>query len=224
MTHTLRRSVAFSVLALAMFALAPLGAMAFQSSTNAKLLAAVEPFEGLTETAIAGDAKKIDRAIQEADKIRTATRALLPADAASRYDALFTALHVAQTKHDNLAVALQAAEIYKLLVSWLDASAMTVPKEVSLLDYSGFRTNALLKATPPDWTAIAATAQEANGYWAKVRDRVSDKKLQAGMDKAQQGLAAAAKGHDAALSRSSTKADLDLVDELEAYFAKAAKK
>lgn len=45
-----------------------------------------------------------------------------------------------------------------------------------------------------------------------------------GMDKAQQGLAAAAKGHDVALSRSFAKADLDLVDELEAYFAKAAKK
>ena len=205
----------------ALLAFAPLVAKAATpSEQNDRLLKATDPFEGLTETALDGDAAKIAKAFKAAKAGRSATRALLTPETAARFDKLFDELTAAQGKKDGVAVALQAAELYKLLVSSCDASALVVPMEVSLLDYAGFRTNALLKAGAPDWQALAATAREANGYWAKIRDRVTDKKLQNGMDEAQAGLIAAALKRDVALSQSSAKSDLDLVDDLEGHFAK----
>lgn len=207
--------------AITLLAFSPLVATASpQSEQNTKLLKATDPFEGLTETALDGDVAKVAIAFKAAKAGRSATRALLKAETAVRFDQLFDELAAAQGKKDGVVVALQAAEVYKLLVSSCDASALAVPMEVSLLDYAGFRTNALLKAAAPDWPALAATALEANGNWAKIRDRVTDKNLQAGMDKAQEGLATAAASRNIALSQASAKSDLDLVDALEEHFAK----
>ena len=205
----------------ALLAIAPLGAgAATPSIQNDRLLKATDPFEGLAETALGSNAAKIARAFKAAKAGRIATRALLAPETATRFDQLFDGLTAAQGKKDGVAVALQAAELYKLLVSSCDASALAMPMEVNLLDYAGFRTNALLKAGPPDWQALADTAREANGYWAKIRDRVTDKKLQAGMDEAQQGLTTGALKRDVALSTASARRNLDLVDELEGHFAK----
>lgn len=205
----------------ALLALSPLRVnAATPAEQNEKLLKATDPFEGLTESALDGDAATIAKWFKAAKATRIAARALLASEAAARFDKLFDALTAAQGKKNNVAVALQAAELYKLLVLSCDASALAVPMEVNLLDYAGFRTNALLKAAAPDWQAIAYTAHEANGNWAKVRDRVTDKKLQANMDKAQAGLTSAALKRDVALSQASAKSDLALVDDLEGYFAK----
>ena len=207
--------------ATALLAFAPHTAPAASASErNEKLLAADEPYEGLTETAIDGNAAKIAKAFKAAEAGRTATRALLAPATAARFDVLFTALAAAHAKPDHLDLALQSAELYKLIVSACDAATLVVPMEVSLLDYAGFRTNALLKSPSPDWAALGATALEANGNWSKIRSRVTDKKLLAGMDAAQRSLAAAAEKHDAALSHASAKNDLDLVDDLEKFFAK----
>ena len=205
----------------ALLAFAPLGAnAATPSEQNDKLLKATDPFEGLTESALDGDAAKIAKAFKAAKAGRIATRALLTPQIAARFDKLFDELTTAQGKKDSVVVALQAAELYKLLVSSCDASVLVVPMEVNLLDYAGFRTNALLKAAAPDWQALADTAREAGANWAKIRDRVTDKKLQADMDKAQAGLTSAAQKHDVSLSQSSAKSDLALVDDLEGHFAK----
>jgi hypothetical protein len=190
------------------------------SELNEKLLKATDPFEGLTESAVSGDNAGIAKGIKAAKADRTATRALLTTAAAARFDTLFDELVSAQSKKDSVAVALQAAELYKLLVSSCEASALVVPMEVSLLDYAGFRTNALLKAKAPDWQALADTAREANVNWAKICDRVTDKKLKTEMEKAQSGLTSAAQMHDVSLSQSSAKRDLALVDDLEGHFAK----
>lgn len=203
--------VAFSILG---------AAAATPAEQNEKLLKATDPFEGLTETAIDGNSAKIAKAVKTAEEARPATRALLTAGAATRFDQLFDELTAAHAKRDFVTVALQSAELYKVLVTACDASALVVPMEVSLLDYAGFRIHALLKASAPDWSAIAAVTVEANGYWAKIRSRVANKKLQSGMDKAQAAMAASAAKHDAALSHSSAKANLDLVDDLEKFFAK----
>jgi hypothetical protein len=194
-------------------------ASAKNSPQNEKIIKATDAYETLTEAALSGDSGKIKKALKTAEKERAATRQLLAPATAAEFDRLLVETKSAETKADSAAIALNAAELYKLLVSSLDNSKLTVPKEVSLLDYSGFRTNALLQASPPDWTALAATAVEANGYWAKVRDRVTDLGLKAKMQKAQDGLLAAAERKDPALSRASARDDLDLVDELEHHFA-----
>ena len=190
------------------------------STRNEKLLKANDPYEGLTESAIAGDAAKIAKAFKSAQSEQAATRALLGGDAAARFDQLFAAASAAQAKKDHVALALQAAELYKLLVSSCDAEALVVPMEVNLLDYAGFRTNALLKAPAPDWPALAATAAEAAANWSKIRARVTDKKLQIGMDHAQAALTSGTAKHDAAATTAAAKQDLDLVDDIEGHFAK----
>ena len=151
-------------LAVALIASAPVGAATKQSEPNNKLLAATGPYEALTEAALGGNAGVINKALKAAEAERAATRGLLAPEAAGSFDKLFAELNTAQAKHDTVAVALQSAELYKLLVSSTYSAALTVPKEVNLLDYSGFRTNGLLKAVNTDWTAVADTAREANGF------------------------------------------------------------
>lgn len=186
---------------------------------NERLLAALEPFEALTEAGLDGNAAKIKKAVREAAAEHDATRGLLPSEAAVAFDRAWNNVAAAAPKGDTLEVALNGAELFKLVASALDASAK-IPKEISLLDHAGFRTKTLLKAAPQDWQALAATAAEANGYWAKIRDRVTDTKLQAAMDHAQQGLVTAAQKKDAALGATATREELDLVDDLEKYFDK----
>jgi DNA-binding GntR family transcriptional regulator len=202
-------------------ALAPLGAIAATpAEQNEKLLKATDPYEGLTESAIDGAAAKVAKALKTAKSASAATRTLLSPEAAGRFDTLLAETKSAQAKSDLVAVALASAELYKLLVTACDPAVLAVPAEVNLLDYVGFRSTALLKAAKPDWSAFAATAQEGNALWTKIRARVTDKKLQAGMDQALAGLTTAAAKQDAALAATSAKQDLDLVDELEHFFAK----
>ena len=205
---------------LATVAFSPVHGATSNSPQNTKLLAALEPLEGLTEQALENSDAKVLKNLKAAEAARITTLGLLAPDAAARFDALFGEARAAQKKKDHVALALAAAELYKVIASALDPAALAIPQEVSLLDYVGFRTKALLKVTPPDWNLLAATAREANGYWAKIRAQVSNKKLQAAMDKAQAGLARAAETKDARLSASATREDLDLVDDLEKFFAK----
>lgn len=186
---------------------------------NAQLLSALEPLEGLTEAALGGKANKIQRSLDEAATDRPKVRELL-GSSESQFDTLFGDIYVAQKKGNTVSIALDAAELYKLVASTLDSSALVVPREVSLLDYVGFRTEALLKGEPIDWNAIAATAQEANGYWAAIRQRVTDAKLQAAMDRVQKNLGAAAAQRSPNQTLAAVRADLDLVDELESYFSR----
>lgn len=213
------RSIAFATVSL--LVVASLNAATAVAMRNETLLAALEPLESLTEAAIGGSAARIEKNLTAAVADRAAVRALLGADAARRYDTLFTDVTAAQSKHDPVAGALAAAELYKVVALALDPGAMTIPREVSLLDYVGFRTKALLaRHLGVDWSAVASTAREANGYWAAIRTRVTDLKLQGAMDQAQRDLLHAAEKQDAKASASATRADLDLVDELEKHFSK----
>lgn len=214
------RRILFTAAALVALTQAPAQGATPVSPRNEQLLAALEPLEGLTEDALGGSVAKIEKSLKSADADRAKTRGLLTPELAARFDKLFSEVNSAHKKKDNIATALAAAELYKVVTEALDPTALTIPKEVSLLDYIGFRTKALLQAPTPDWNAIAQTAREANGYWATIRSRVTDKKLQFAMEKAQRDLAGAAEKKDAALCAAATREDLDLVDELESFFAK----
>jgi hypothetical protein len=213
--------LARACLATTLLAFAPLVAIAVNpAAQNELLLKATDPYEGLTESAIEGDAAKVAKALRTAKSAAAATRTLLSPNASDHFDTLLAETKSALAKSDMVAVALASAEIYKLLVTACEPAALIVPAEVNLLDYVGFRSTALLKSTKPDWSAFAATAQEGNILWTKIRARVTDKKLQAGLDRALAGLTTAAAKQDAALAATSAKQDLDLVDELEHFFGK----
>lgn len=191
------------------------------SPHNKKILAALEPFEKIAETALKGDAKAAAKAFKVAKAQRATTRALIPKANAARFDRLFGNLEAAVAKGDLLSQSLHAVELYKLLVLALDPAALRGPmQQVHLLDYIGFRISTLVRFPKPDWGSIAATAKEAHGYWATIRDQVTDSELRAKMDKVQQDLALGAERHDAALTSASAKQDMDLVDDLERYFSR----
>jgi hypothetical protein len=205
--------------ALVIFAFTQVAAQ--DSPHNKRILEAIEPFEVLAETALNGNATAAAKAFKTAQVWRATARALISETNTARFDELFGKLEVAVTKHDHVGQSLQAAELYKLLVSSLDTAALTAPiREVHLLDYVGFRITALLQLPAPDWVAIAATTKEANGYWATIRGQVGDRRLRGRMDEAQKHMAIGAERHDVSLTRASVKRNLDLVDELEGYFSK----
>lgn len=189
-----------------------------ETAKNEQIMKATDAFNELAETGIGTDAAKVEQGMKTAQSQRAATRALIAAKSAKNFDQLFAQMMAAHAKHDGVGQSLAATELYKLLVEALDGPALTVPAEVGLLDCCGLRIHALLKAPSVDWKAIAETATEANTCWARLRERVSNATLREGMDQAQQGLAVAAAKHDAALSKSSAKDNLDIVDDLESYF------
>lgn len=124
-----RPFVVTSGLALVLLVLSSLTAPAKDSPQNEKILKATDPFETLAEAALGGGGK-VDQAVRAAQASRADAHALIVGESASRFDELFGKLEIAQSKHDNIGVSLQGAELYKLLVSSLDASALTIPKEV----------------------------------------------------------------------------------------------
>ncbi|MGC3992130.1 MAG: hypothetical protein QM796_21040 [Chthoniobacteraceae bacterium] len=208
-------------LPLALLTLAPLDAVAKDSPKNQKILAALEPFEDLTEVALDGSAAKLESTFKRVENHQAGSRALLSAAEAGHYDELFAGLETAKAKGDHLGMSLGAAELYKQMALALDTTALTTPtREVNLLDYISFRISALLHAPQPDWAAITVTVKEANGYWAAMRDQVGDHRLQSKMDQAQSGLATGALKQDASITAANVKKDGDLVDDLESYFAK----
>jgi hypothetical protein len=188
------------------------------SPHDAKVQAAMEPFEALAETALTQTHKQVAKAYQAAHASRASARALLPAAQTAAFDASFAQLDAANGQHDFKTASLAAAELYKQMVLSVEAPA-PASTQVNLLDYAGFRLAGLLHATP-DWPAIAMTAQEANGNWAAIRGQVGDAHLRARMDAAQQQLAVGANRKDAKMLKPAIKQDLDLVDALEIYFAK----
>ncbi len=217
------KSSVFTPLTAVLFGLclAPLSILAKETPPNAKLLKMTGPYEALAETIPAGDIKdtlKIEKAYVKVDRLKGETKALLSPEISAQFDIAYSALQDARTKKDSIGSALAAAEIYKLIVSSLDGPTLVVPKEVDLLDYSGFRGTALLKAAKPNWSAVAQNAEEAGHYWKRVRARVTNAALQGAMDNALKNMGDSAKGQDVAIGLSSAQADLDLVDELENFF------
>lgn len=213
-----RRSLLLLSLMAAFFVGGLREAGAKETARNEQIMKATDAFNELAETAIGTDAAKVEQGMKTAQSQRVATRGLVAAKSAKRFDQLFEQMMTAYTKHDGVGQSLAASALYKLLVLSLDAPELNVPAEVGLLDCCGLRTHALLKAATVDWAAITETATEANACWARLRERVNNVTLREGMDKAQQGMAAAATKHDAALSKSSAKDNLDIVDDLQSYF------
>lgn len=120
---------------------------------------------------------------------------------------------------ERWAVALDAVEVYRTLVSAVDRSAMSAPVQVSLLDYSGFRLNALHIGQAPKWGAIGQTADEAMGFWKEIRPQVKDATLRDAMDRTTQAMRTAVNTKQIDLLAYSADMDLILVDGLEQYFA-----
>ena len=81
-------------------------------------------------------------------------------------------------KGDRSALAIQSIEAYRLFQESIDHRGQSVPVEVPLFDYAGFKLNALLLSTQPDRQQVADTAQEASTWWTAIGPRITDKTLE----------------------------------------------
>ncbi|WP_309606980.1 hypothetical protein [Phenylobacterium sp.] len=181
-------------------------------------LAAAEPFEALAEQAFdATPAVLGDLQSQAAAKVSVVRGALTPVDA-KRIDATMADIGAAVTRRDRAAIALASLEAYQVLVSGQDPRTIKVPIDVSLLDYAGFKSAALLKGGAPNWPAVAADVAYARAHWTQLSGQVTSPSLKAAFEESLKGMEAGSAQKNLPLAQHATATELSLVDLLEEYF------
>ncbi|MDT3706064.1 MAG: hypothetical protein ROZ09_04510 [Thiobacillus sp.] len=209
----------FSIILIFLFLAFSLSAAVQAANTaNETLLEATSPFEDMVDLALARNDASITKALADATRQSAAVKAVLPAAAASRFDKQLQTLHKAASGKDYQTLASTAADAFRLLIDGLRPDHLKVPKEVSLLDYSGFKLRALAIAARPDWNAMRKIAAAASVWWQTIEPGVSDKALRDAFSSTVAGLREATKNENLPMLRFAVQIDLDLVDLLEKHF------
>ena len=199
-------------------------AIAHQASTISAtgkpdpLTGGAEIFENLTESAPTLDAATFKKSLTNFETLCPEISQRLSPDRKKRLDTLVTSVRNAWQKGDRATMALQSIEAYRLLQEAIEHGGQPVPVEVPLLDYAGFKLNALLLSTQPDWKQVASTAQEASTWWAAIGPKITDTALRDAMGHTIDGIKDAAARKDRKLLSFAAKMDLILVDGLETFF------
>ena len=201
-----------------------LAAMACESAGRASpandvLSSAASPFEDLIEFALAGSDQGISTALAAADRNVDDVDRVLSGSPAKEFPILMEALHAAAAEKRHQAVAENAVQIFRVLIQSLSDKGLAVPKDVSLLDYAGFKLRVLGAADIPNWLDIRKTVAEAGRSWKAIDSSVSRNALRDAVSSVVRGLDDAAKAEDLAMLRFAAQIDLDLVDLLEADLA-----
>lgn len=187
-------------------------------SPNDLLLAAAEPFEAITEQAFAGSWSSLDATIATGRASMATARRVISPKLGSRLNEQLVAVETARRDKDRPAIALAAVETYRQLVEAQDANRAAIPIAVSLLDYAGFRFDALAQSPDVDWLAMRETAQYARRQFDVLAPAIKSGAL---VDVTAQSLAAMDKAvatQDVPFGRSSAATELAIVDLLEEYF------
>lgn len=185
------------------------------NSPSAVLRASAEPFEVLTEQAFPAPWAEVDRLIADARAAAANARRALPAAGAAELDSGLAAITAARQAQDRPGLALAAVEIYRLLVQSQDPATAAVPIPVSLLDYAGFRYDALAQAPTVDWGAMEQVTRFAQGQWRAVEPSIGSPALHGVIPQSLGAMAQAASLRDIPFARSAAATELALVDLLE---------
>jgi hypothetical protein len=188
------------------------------TDSNEILLKASSPFEDMAEFALAGKDAGIAKSLDQADEIATTIKGALSESASKQFDTLLATIHDSATKKEHQEVAQNAVEVFRLLIDNLNTTSLTVPQEVSLLDYAGFRLHVLIADPKADWEAIGQTISDAEMWWTALKPQVTDKALRDTFNSALRGLKRAGIEKHLAMLDFAAQMDLDLVDLLEHYF------
>lgn len=196
-----------------------------QASVQSKAAATTDPladgaeiFENLTEAAPVIKPAAFNDSMTKFKALYPDISARLSPDGNQRLDTLVAGVRTAWQKQDRGHMAIESIEIYRLLQESIDHSRQPVPAEVSMLDYSGFKLQALLLSKNPDWTQIRKTVQEATNWWGAIKTKVNDKALQDAMTHTIAGYKKANDRKDPRLLSFAAEMDLILVDGLETFF------
>lgn len=188
------------------------------AKANAILLRAMSPYEDMAGFALAKNTERMTRALAAADKSAAGVRTVLSASAASKFDSLVQAIHQSATSNNHYQVAASAVAVFRLFIDNLQADGLKEPREVSLLDWAGFRLHVLAAAGPADWEAIRDVVADAAGWWEAIKAKVTNKGLRDAFNSTIRGLQTASKTENLPMLNFAAQVDLDLVDLLEAYF------
>lgn len=186
-------------------------ATAFDSSAPASAA------EDMIDFALAGDAGRVEEKLSELSPQIPAIRKALGDAAATGVEKRLAEIEAALGQGDFTGVALQANEAFRTIVEARGVTG-TVPIEVSLLDYSGFKLKTLANAGSVDWAAMAAATDEASGFWKPLADKVKEKGLRDLMNSLQDGLSQGVAEQDATQVAFAAQMLLDAVDLLEKSF------
>ena len=183
-------------------------------------LAAAEPFENLTEQAATAAPLKLRALVSDAQKAATGITPGLAAPAKAALETHLSDIAAAQQKNDRTGIALAAVEGYRTLVESARDTG-PVPLAVSLLDYSGFRYQADLADPSPRWDDAAKAVAFAEQQWAGISAKISDPALKSDFANSIARMKEATGAKDLKKAKVASTHELDLVDKLEEYFAKA---
>lgn len=181
---------------------------------------AAEPFEALTEQAFTAPWDRLNVMIGDAGAaLQNAAEGLrggAPAAAARQ----MSAIRRARSSQDRIGIALGAVETYRILVEAQDASSANPPIPVSLLDYAGFRYDALAQGANPEWDEMRRLTAFAREQWRQIAPNISSRALQGVVSTALDGMSSAAERRDVASARAAAAVELALVDLIEEQVAR----
>lgn len=190
------------------------------SKNNERLINASSPFEDITEYALASDLNGMTKSLKACETETANVKSLLKSNDFRELTKSLSEMRTNFTEKKYSNLALSAVDGYKILVQALNPKGLKIPKQVSLLDYTGFRAIALLGAKNVDWSALLNNAKEANKLWKQFEHKVKDNGLKDAVNTTINGMHKAAVEKNVLASRLSAEMDLALVDLLENYFSK----
>ena len=194
------------------------------AARNAAIRAAAEPFEALTEESFAADWGRIDGLIASTRNSTAGIRGRLTETQTAEVDRQLAAIASARAAQDRVALALASVEGYRRIVESQDPTSANPPIAVSLLDYAGFRYDALAQAPQVDWQQMDQAVAFARDQWRHLAPSMKSKSLPGVMDSALSAMANAVEQKDVVFARSAAASELALVDLLEEEVAQAPSK
>lgn len=205
-----------------LLALACFAALAFSMASASQaaqlddpLVSGMSPFEDLIEVALDGNDSGISSALGDADRQSIRVQKALAIPVAKQLAGLMEDLHRAAAASAHLRVANDAVDAFRLLIDNVQVETHSMPRELSLLDYAGFKLRVLAAADKPSWKDIRKTVDDADAWWKALHGRVSERSLRDAFDSTVRGLHDATRIEDVPMLRFAAQIDLDLVDLLE---------
>lgn len=191
---------------------------------NEIILSAASTFEDMADAALSADQAGVRRALLAYDQQTGKVGKALSQEKSRVLKAHVEEITKAARSEDYTVVALEAPEAYRILIDSLDSMKMKIPREVSLLDYAGFKLRALANAKPGDWKKAQEVAAEAQANWSAIRSRVADKKLREAVDITVEGMKKASVSQNSEMMSFAAQVDLAIIDLLETHFEKNIRK
>ena len=192
--------------------------LALPEDRNEVLSEAMSPYEDLTEYAMDRNGDATRAAIERLDTTDKALEEAISGKALEHLKDNLVKMKTALVIPDYGTIALRAVDSYKTLVQGLNTSKLKVPVQVAMLDYAGFRLEALLMQKDVDWDAAGEAVRRAQDDWKAISVKVTNVGLTDTMDTDIQGLVTAVGSKNVEMLRFAAKMDLALVDLLENYF------